>query len=76
MRKRTKYKIEEIRDSEKTSKFYLKEKVWFWWEKVEVYPYYSDRFTFVRLSTGTDYVDKRRGELVSIEVKTNKKRKK
>ena len=76
MRKRPKYKIQEIRDAELTSKFFLKEKVLFWWQKVEVLPYHIyDRYNFVRLSTGVDYVNKRRGELVSIEVKINKKKK-
>ena len=72
---RSKYKIEEIRNSQSPSKFFLKEKFLFWWEKVPVYPNYRDCFSFNDLSFGVDYVSKRRGELLSIEVKINKKKK-
>jgi hypothetical protein len=71
LKMRPKYKIEEIRKENRTSQFLLKEKVLFWWQSVEIHPDYTDRHTFVRLSTGIDYINKRGGELVSIKIKKN-----
>ena len=71
---KAKYKIEEIRREDRTSKFLLKEKVLFWWQSVVIHPQYrSDRHTFVKLSTGIDYINKRGGQLMSIKIKNDKR---
>ena len=70
---RPKYKIIELRSETKQSKFILMEKVLFWWQKVAVYPHsYINRHTFMSCKTGIEYIDKRRGKLVSLTSKLNK----
>jgi hypothetical protein len=69
-----KYKIEEHRFENKSSKFILKRKVLFWWEKVTIHPYCTDPYTFVKLPTGINVINRNQGELVGIELKTKKKK--
>lgn len=71
-----KYKIEEHRFTDKSSQFILKRKVFFWWEKVDVYPYYSDPYTFVKMLTGIEYINRNHGDLIGIYLKKEKTKKK
>ena len=64
-----KFKIIEHRFENKTSQFILKQKVLFWWEKVVVHPYCIDPYTFVKLLTGTEYINRNHGDLISITLK-------
>lgn len=73
-----KYKIVEHRFANKTSQFILKRKVFFWWEKVYVFDIgmLSNPFTFVKLTTGVDIVNKNKGKLIGIYLEKNKQKEK
>ncbi len=73
---REKYKIEEFRSEDTSSRFILKRKVLFWWEKVPIHPYCTDPYTFVKLLTGTEYINRNRGNLISITLKNKKTKRK
>lgn len=75
MRKRPQYKIEEIRIEDNLSKFILKNKICFWWEKVVMHPYFHDPYTFTNITTAIRHIDRCKGELISIKTKINKKQK-